>query len=70
MIPTLGDPFVTGKEAGTGLGIMVSQRIIQSHRGTMFISSQVGIGTTVMITLPSGTAEMEPQYPLELQEIS
>ncbi|WP_127534365.1 sensor histidine kinase [Paenibacillus kobensis] len=70
MIPTLGDPFVTGKEAGTGLGIMVSQRIIQSHRGTMFISSQVGVGTTVMITLPSGVDEMEPQHPLSLQEIS
>nr|WP_237179295.1 ATP-binding protein [Paenibacillus sp. MMS18-CY102] len=59
MIPQLGDPFVTGKEAGTGLGIMVSQRIIQSHRGTMDIVSQVDVGTTVTITLPGNVAEEE-----------
>ncbi|CAM4470628.1 ATP-binding protein [Paenibacillus tarimensis] len=55
MIPKLGDPFVTGKETGTGLGIMVSQRIIQSHHGTMDITSQVDVGTTVVITLPAVT---------------
>jgi len=70
MIPTLGDPFVTGKEAGTGLGIMISQRIIQSHRGTMFISSQIDVGTTVMIRLPGVSAQLEPQPPLDLKEIS
>ncbi|EFM10825.1 multi-sensor signal transduction histidine kinase [Paenibacillus curdlanolyticus YK9] len=59
MIPQLGDPFVTGKEAGTGLGIMVSQRIIQSHRGTMDIVSQVDVGTSVTITLPGNVAEEE-----------
>ncbi|GFN33944.1 ATP-binding protein [Paenibacillus xylaniclasticus] len=85
MIPSLGDPFVTGKEAGTGLGIMISQRIIQSHRGTMFISSQVNVGTTVMITLPYGvestdlpdsanqldqTAQVESEQSMSLKEIS
>ncbi|WP_245948019.1 sensor histidine kinase [Paenibacillus sambharensis] len=55
MIPKLGDPFVTGKETGTGLGIMVSQRIIQSHQGTMDITSKVDVGTTVVITLPAVT---------------
>ncbi|NBD27216.1 PAS domain S-box protein [Paenibacillus sp. T1] len=51
-IAKLGDPFYTDKDAGTGLGIMVSQRIIQSHQGTFEIKSKVGVGTTVMITLP------------------
>ncbi|MFB9330768.1 ATP-binding protein [Paenibacillus aurantiacus] len=54
MIPKLGDPFFTGKETGTGLGLMVSQRIIQSHQGTLEIASEVGVGTTVTITLPLG----------------
>ncbi|MCQ6561691.1 sensor histidine kinase [Paenibacillus mendelii] len=52
MISKLGDPFFTGKESGTGLGIMVSQRIIQSHQGTMDIDSRVNVGTVVTITLP------------------
>lgn len=53
MIPKIGDPFFTGKETGTGLGIMVSQRIINSHRGTMDIKSQVNVGTTVHVLLPA-----------------
>ncbi|WP_227872346.1 ATP-binding protein [Paenibacillus albus] len=51
-IPMLGNPFYTDKDKGTGLGIMVSQRIIQSHQGTLEIKSKVGVGTIVMITLP------------------
>ncbi|PWV97390.1 PAS domain S-box-containing protein [Paenibacillus cellulosilyticus] len=61
MIRKLGDPFVTGKESGTGLGIMVSQRIIQSHRGTLEFKSQIDVGTTAAITLPCGDSVSELQ---------
>ncbi|MGE7051812.1 ATP-binding protein, partial [Paenibacillus glucanolyticus] len=53
LMPHLGEPFITNKETGTGLGLMVSQRIIQGHRGTMEIESEVGIGTKVSIVLPA-----------------
>ncbi|RXZ79967.1 PAS domain S-box protein [Paenibacillaceae bacterium] len=53
MISKIGNPFVTGKETGTGLGIMVSQRIIDHHHGMMEISSTVDVGTTVTIALPT-----------------
>ncbi|WP_240941402.1 PAS domain S-box protein [Paenibacillus sp. HB172176] len=52
MISKIGDPFFTGKETGTGLGIMVSQRIINSHHGTMDIQSQVNVGTSIKLLLP------------------
>ncbi|MBD8071467.1 PAS domain S-box protein [Bacillus sp. PS06] len=48
----IGQPFFTTKEKGTGLGMMVCQSIIESHQGTMKIDSEVGIGTTVEISLP------------------
>ncbi|WP_336773490.1 PAS domain S-box protein [Paenibacillus sp. MMO-58] len=51
-IAKIGNPFFTTKETGTGLGLMVSMRIIQNHKGTMRIESEVGKGTIVEIILP------------------
>jgi PAS domain S-box-containing protein len=56
-IPRLGEPFYTTKEKGTGLGLMVSYKIIENHRGLMSISSQLGQGTTVDISLPVAQPE-------------
>ena len=53
LLPKLGEPFFTSKESGTGLGLMVSQRIIQAHKGTMEIDSIQGEGTTVTILMPA-----------------
>jgi PAS domain S-box-containing protein len=47
------EPFFSTKTGkGTGLGLWVSQGIVQSHGGTMRVRSRVGRGTTFMITLP------------------
>ena len=54
IIPKLGQPFYTLKEKGTGLGLMVSLRIIESHQGKVEFLSEVYMGTTVTITLPHG----------------
>lgn len=48
----IGNPFYTTKEKGTGLGLMVSKSIIESHEGELRINSVVGEGTTVEILLP------------------
>ncbi|MDF2836624.1 MAG: sensor signal transduction histidine kinase [Paenibacillus sp.] len=61
MISKIGDPFFTAKETGTGLGIMVSQRIITSHQGTLDIQSQVNVGTSVKVTLPALKKEPEEE---------
>lgn len=51
-IPTLGEPFYSNKEKGSGLGLMISYRIIQNHKGKIFFTSELGKGTTVKILLP------------------
>ncbi|MBL0385147.1 PAS domain S-box protein [Tumebacillus sp. ITR2] len=48
----LGEPFYTTKTKGTGLGLMVSKKIIEGHQGTLEIASEVGVGTTVDLYLP------------------
>jgi two-component system sporulation sensor kinase A len=52
LVPKLGEPFFTTKEKGTGLGLLMSHKIILAHQGTIDISSVVGKGTTVSIVLP------------------
>ncbi len=54
-IKKLFNPFFTTKEKGIGLGLSVSDRIIQDHNGYMIIDSIEGEGTQIDIYLPLKT---------------
>jgi PAS domain S-box-containing protein len=46
------EPFYTTKKKGTGLGLMIVQRIVRAHNGRIELDSQVGRGTTFRLWLP------------------
>ncbi|MEH7276448.1 ATP-binding protein, partial [Neobacillus vireti] len=48
----MGEPFYSSKEKGTGLGLTVSYKIVQSHKGHIVFESEKDVGTTVTITIP------------------
>jgi len=46
------EPFYTTKSTGTGLGMPISKKIIESHGGKISIETEPGKGTCVKILLP------------------
>ncbi|MDA7026218.1 ATP-binding protein [Bacillus sp. CLL-7-23] len=52
MMEKIFQPFITSKEKGTGLGLVVCKRIISMYKGTIHIESEQRKGTTVTIKLP------------------
>lgn len=48
------EPFFSRKEAGTGLGLCLSRRLVGLHDGSIDLRSELGRGTIMRIELPAG----------------
>ena len=53
----LFEPFVTTKEnkSGIGLGLAIARRVVERHAGTIEVKSEIGRGTSFIVTLPIET---------------
>lgn len=52
IIHKLGEPFFTTKQSGTGLGIMITKKILEQHQATLKIMRNASKGSTFQITFP------------------
>jgi DNA topoisomerase VI subunit B len=55
-IAKIFNPFYTSKTNGTGLGLGVAKKVIDSHRGTIEVHSKVGQGTEFVLAVPLSDA--------------
>jgi signal transduction histidine kinase len=59
------EPYFSTKETGVGLGLPLTQKIIEEHGGQIAVTSLVGAGTTFLVTLPR-----DPNLPATVLEKS
>ncbi|WP_136608474.1 sensor histidine kinase [Paenibacillus dokdonensis] len=52
-VSRLGEPYFSNKTKGTGLGLMVTFRIIEVMKGNMKFLSEKGVGTEVIVRFPA-----------------
>ena len=52
VILNIFNPFFTTKETGTGLGLMVTQGIVQDHEGWIDVESEAERGSVFKVYLP------------------
>jgi two-component system sensor histidine kinase HydH len=50
------EPYFSTKATGTGLGLPIAKRNVELNGGTIVVTSEVGRGTTVEVTLPTSGA--------------
>lgn len=50
-------PFFTTKPSGNGLGLAEAQKIAHAHGGTIDVHSEMGIGSTFILKVPSYVAD-------------
>lgn len=58
VIHKLGEPFFTTKKSGTGLGLMITNQILEKHNGKLKIERNPEKGSTFKIILPLVTEEL------------
>ena len=52
LLKNIFEPFSSSKEDGYGIGLAFVSEVIKNHRGSIKVESELGIGTTFIVSLP------------------
>ena len=53
------DSSITREYGGTGLGLVLTKRLVELHNGSIWVESEPGRGSTFSVKLPQGTDEID-----------
>ena len=66
---TQGDSSVTRNYGGTGLGLIISKRFIEQMGGSIFLESELNVGSRFMFTVRLGLSEMADDQGVEQKKL-
>lgn len=56
-IERIMEPLYSTKARGIGLGLAITRAIVEKHQGRMRVTSELGVGSQFMVTLPTAGEE-------------
>ena len=61
------DGTISRVQEGTGIGLSLVKELVELHGGTIYVESEVGVGTEFVVTLPKDTRHLD-EYAAEFEE--
>lgn len=64
------DSSFSREYGGTGLGLALTKRLVELHKGSVWVESEPGVGSTFYVKMPKGTEDIDvPSAPVLMQAV-
>lgn len=63
------DSSLSREYGGTGLGLALTKRLVELHKGSVWVESEPGVGSTFYVKMPKGTEDIDVPAPVLTQAV-